>query len=125
MSEKRDDRGCAPSSDASVDPARVGTATAGEQQSAVGNGGPETGNSGGAASAVNHGRDCPCTPCQEEDWDVVDVRIALHDGLEYFGHEVDDVSGAVIARSPKAKLYERAMDAMHRIARQREEAKNV
>ena len=67
-----------------------------------------------------HGRDCPCTPCRQEDWDVIDITIALSDGLEYFGHEVDDVSGAVIARTPRAKKYERAMEALDRIVKHRD-----
>jgi hypothetical protein len=37
---------------------------------------------------------------------------ALHDGLEYFGHELDDVTGAVHAISPQAKKYDAGLDAL-------------
>jgi hypothetical protein len=37
---------------------------------------------------------------------------ALHDGLEYFVHELDDVTGAVHAISPQAKKYDAGLDAL-------------
>ena len=40
------------------------------------------------------------------------LREALHDGLEYFGHELDDVTGAVHAISPQAKKYDAGLDAL-------------
>jgi exonuclease VII small subunit len=40
------------------------------------------------------------------------IAVALHDGLEYFGHETDDVTGHIAAVSDQAKKYERAMDAL-------------
>jgi len=40
------------------------------------------------------------------------VATALVDGLEYFGHELDDVTGLVHAITPQAKKYEDALAAL-------------
>ena len=42
---------------------------------------------------------------------VIRVGVALGDGLDYFGHELDDVTGEVHALTPEAMKYERAFDA--------------
>lgn len=43
------------------------------------------------------------------------IAVALHDGLEYFGHELDDVTGRIYAPSPQAKKYDRAIDALAQV----------
>jgi hypothetical protein len=40
---------------------------------------------------------------------LTSTREALHHGFDYFGHELDDVTGRVHAFSTEAKLYERSL----------------
>lgn len=49
---------------------------------------------------------------------ITTIREALHDGLEYHGHELDDVTGRVHAISEQAKLYERGMVAADAVERE-------
>jgi hypothetical protein len=48
---------------------------------------------------------------------VETVGVALHDGFDYFGHELDDVTGRVHAISPQAKKYEAAITDLAALAR--------
>lgn len=47
--------------------------------------------------------------------DIEIVRDALFYGLEYWGHELDDVSAVILAITPEAKRYESAIEAFEHI----------
>lgn len=55
--------------------------------------------------------------------DIDTIREALIDGLEYFGHELDDVTGRVHAVSDQAKKYDSALAALARVEAELAEAK--
>lgn len=49
---------------------------------------------------------------------VIAVSVALVSGLEYHGHELDDVTGDVHALTAEAKKYERGYNAFNEICKE-------